>query len=208
MNSRITADLSLVARALRSGSCVAIPTDTVYGLAALLSQPEAPGRLRSLKQRSTRKPMAVLVDSVAMAEQLGRLSAPASRVATKFWPGALTIVVTAAIAHDLGGDPTTIGLRQPADRNLAALIGEVGPLIATSANEPGELPLRSAEAIAECFPDSLPVVLDGEILSAEASTVVDLRGETPLLLRAGPVTLDAIMRSWRGDERPGSNSST
>jgi L-threonylcarbamoyladenylate synthase len=187
--------LERAGRALSGGSVVAVPTDTVYGLAAALDRPETIEHLFALKGRPAEVPCAVLV---AGPEQLapitGPLGAIASRLAERFWPGPLTLVVERrrGFDADLGGPAAarrTVGVRWPHDRVVEALARSVGPLVTTSANLHGEPPAGTAEEVARAFEgdDRLALVLDGGVRSGVPSTVVDCTGETLRCLRDGAV---------------------
>lgn len=171
------------ARSLLAGSVVAIPTDTLYGLAVL---PDRADALFELKGRDHRSPIAVLVADQVQAEELVVLDADERRLAERHWPGALTIVATAREGPglDLGGDGHTLGVRCPADGRLRSLLARVGPLAVTSANRSGEPPLIDADSIATL--SGIALILDGGPLVGPASTVV----HDGVVLRSGPVVMD------------------
>lgn len=185
---------------LLAGRCVVVPTDTVYGVAARIGDAAAIAALFDIKGRSVGKPMAVLVDSVVAANGLAVLDRRATALAERYWPGALTLVLhrRPGVTVDLGGDPATIGLRCPGLAPLRELARTVGPLVTTSANPSGEATLETAEEIAAVFGDRIACVLDGGRLAASASTVVDARSDSLIVLREGPITqaeLDAFVAS-------------
>ena len=180
-----------VAARLLAGGVVAIPTDTVYGLAALATNVEALGALADLKGREQQQPIAVLVDSVeAVAPYLddpGALDGVA-----RFWPGALTAIVRARagnFASPVVTEAGTIGVRVPDDDLARAVIRACGGVLAvSSANRHGEPPATTAAEVAAAFGDAL-LVLDGATRNSSApSTVVDLTGARPRILRAGPIS--------------------
>ncbi len=176
---------------LLAGGVAAIPTDTVYGLAALATSVEAVGALIDLKGREQQQPIAVLVDSVeAVAPYLEAASALDG--VARFWPGALTAVVLArpgGLVPPVVTESATIGVRMPDDDLARAVIRGCGGVLAvTSANRHGEPAATSAEECAAAFGDAL-VVLDGGTRNGTApSTVVDLTGPRPRILRAGPIS--------------------
>ncbi len=192
-------DPDLVARlasALRSGEAVVLPTDTVYGLAALPSVPGATSRLFALKGRRPEVPLAVLVADVDAARAVASPWTTAlDRIAAAHWPGALTLVVgraASAASWDLGGDPRTIGVRCPGHPLVRAVAAQVGPLATTSANAHGSpTPPTAAEAAAS-LSGPVAVVADGGPLVAAASTVVDATGEGLVLRREGAITLAQV----------------
>ena len=182
------------ADALRAGQVVVVPTDTVYGVGVAAWDAGAIERLFRLKGRDRTKPVAVLVADLAQAERIGRFDPIARRLAERFWPGALTMVLgrQADFTSRLGGDRTSVGLRCPHHPALAELLTEVGPLAVTSANRSGQpTPSTAAEAAAQ-LDGEVSVVVDGGTLAGVASTVVDCTGPFPEVLREGPVSREQI----------------
>jgi L-threonylcarbamoyladenylate synthase len=178
--------------ALRAGAVVAIPTDTVYGLAVDPRCRGATDSLFALKRRPATLELPVLVADVAQAESLvgpGGLPPVARRLADRFWPGSLTIVVPrrGGVDWELGGDGLTIGLRCPAHPMVHRLCQLVGPLATTSANRHGERPITSADAVAGEFGLEVALVIDGGVCDGTPSTVVDVTGEGLRCLRDGAV---------------------
>jgi len=188
--------LERAAFALVAGEVVAIPTDTVYGLAADPERPLATEALFALKGRPASLQLPVLVSGTDEADGLasGGLPHVAKRVAERFWPGAVTIVVLRrpGLTWMLGGDGTTIGIRCPGDEFARALCARVGPLATTSANRHGEPPLSSVEEIAASFGEKVAVAVDGGRLEGPPSTVLDLTGRYPRCLREGAIAFAEI----------------
>jgi L-threonylcarbamoyladenylate synthase len=188
--------LEHAASALRAGDVVALPTDTVYGLAAFPFAPGATQLLFELKGRPTSLELPVLVASLEAAESLvqGAMPEAARRVAERYWPGAVTMVVSRRrdLHWDLGGDPSTIGLRCPAHPVARWLCEEVGPLATTSANLHGKQVLATAREVAAEFQGRVALVLDGGALRGPPSTVVDLTTEPVRCLREGVLAFAEI----------------
>jgi L-threonylcarbamoyladenylate synthase len=182
------------AEALRAGHVVAFATDTVYGIATDATLTDAAEKLAGAKGRSQQVPLQVLVSGLDQAKELGVWTDRALRVAETLWPGALTLVVErrpGAILH-IGGDDHTVGLRWPDHPVSVSLCQMCGPLAATSANIHGDPPLTTAEEVAEAFDGSVEVIVDGGQLPGTASTVVDLTGDKPVVLREGGIPASAI----------------
>jgi L-threonylcarbamoyladenylate synthase len=178
-----------VVRLLLAGEVVAIPTDTVYGLAARIDDPEAITRLATLKGRDPKQPIAVLFDSLEAVAPLIDPPGVFHRLAT-FWPGALTLIVPERpnAFVPLLVPRGAIGLRQPDDPITREVLRCCGGLLAvTSANLHGEPAASSAAEVAAAFGDDLPV-LDGGPRGDAASTVIDLTEDPPRVLREGPLT--------------------
>ena len=190
------ADLDRAAALLSAGAVVAIPTDTVYGIAADPAHPGALAALFALKGRPAGVDLPVLVSSVEQADALAGpagLSDAARRAAGEFWPGALTVVVPrrAGLEWALGANTDTIGLRVPDNALARALCARVGPLATTSANRHGAPPCIDAEAVTAVFGPDL-VVVDGGRCDGAPSTVVSLVGDTPRCLREGALSWDVV----------------
>lgn len=181
---------------LLDGEVIAVPTDTVYGLVALADDESAVRRIFELKRRPGEVRIAVLVAGTAQAAGLVEFSARARRLVERFWPGPLTVVarrrpgVSPAV-----GDEATLGVRCPDDGLLRRLAG-LGPLAATSANRHGAHPQSTARAVARDLPDLRQVFDGGERLHGLASTVVDVTGPDPLVLRAGPISEADLTAVW------------
>ncbi len=177
--------------ALRAGDVVAIPTDTVYGLAVDPTRPGATDALFALKDRPASLDLPVLVGSIDQAEALagpdGLSRTRPDSLARMFWPGALTIVVPRRRGLDwaLGGHGDTIGLRLP-DHAVARTLCEVGALATTSANVHGEEPCTDAASVRRAF-GSKVVVVDGGRCAGAPSTVVSLVEDVAQCLREGSV---------------------
>jgi L-threonylcarbamoyladenylate synthase len=184
--------LDAAVEALSAGLVVAVPTDTVYGLAALPSVPGATERLFVAKGRPRSVELPVLVDSVEAALGLCVESAvpPAAHaLMAAFWPGPLTLVLPRrpGLGYDLGSDEATIGVRCPGHAVPRQLCSRVGPLATTSANRHGEPPPVAAPDVASLFGPAVAVVIDGGECSGAASTVVDCTGVEVKCLREGRV---------------------
>jgi tRNA threonylcarbamoyl adenosine modification protein (Sua5/YciO/YrdC/YwlC family) len=181
---------------LRRGLIVAVPTDTVYGLAATLEQPEAVARLFRLKQRPTSVALPVLVEARAAIDVLGvTWPANAARLSDRFWPGALTVVVAvdAQLARSVGGIGS-IGFRIPRDEVLLRVLDECGPLAVSSANEHGEPPCQSVEQVLAALGanELLSAVLDGGVRRGAVSTVVEIAEDSWRILRDGSISAEEI----------------
>lgn len=182
--------------ALKAGRLVVMPTDTVYGIGADAFDSTAVRALLAAKGRGPDMPVGVLVGSWHTIEGLVFTVPDAARVLIRaFWPGALSLVVTAApsLQWDLGDTRGTVMLRMPLHPVAIELLREVGPMAVSSANvsrRPAALDMAQAE---DQFGDAVDVYLDaGPAPRQAASTIVDLTGPTPRLLRPGPVTADDL----------------
>ena len=188
--------LAIAAAALRAGEVVLVPTDTVYGLAALT--PGATEHLFVLKGRPADRRVAVLVADRPAAESLAA-SVPAAlgELMDAHWPGPLTVVLPRPPADGprLGGDAGTVGVRCPDHTWLRRLLWEVGPLATTSANRHARpTPADAADVLADLCPRGdagarIAAAVDGGPCRGEASTVVAWRNGRLEIIRPGPLAL-------------------
>jgi glycine hydroxymethyltransferase len=188
--------IEVAAAALERGELIAIPTETVYGLAALPNE-AAVGRLIAAKQRSADKAIQLLVDSIEQARELATLNAAAELLGNSFWPGGLTLVVArrpdTAQPEMLGGGRPTLGIRVPDHETPRVLARMLGPLAASSANVSGRPPATTAQMVLESLGDLLALVLDdGPVRGGVASTVVDCTVDPPQILREGAIPASDI----------------
>lgn len=202
------------ARVLAAGGLVAVPTDTVYGIAVALATPGGIERLFAAKSRPPDRAIALLLADVEQAAEIGNMTAAAAALASAFWPGGLTLVVPRRTDRPLPAALTggvlapgaigTVGLRVPAHESPRALARAVGPLPTTSANRSGEPEARDADEIERLLGDALDLVLDGGPSSGgPASTVVDCTRPAPRVRREGAIAVAAISRCLESAGLPG-----
>jgi L-threonylcarbamoyladenylate synthase len=195
---------------LRAGGVVALPTDTVYGIAVALGTPGGVERLFAAKSRPPDKAIALLLADVDQAAEIGELSPAATALAGAFWPGGLTLVVPRRRDRPLPaaltggplapGEIATVGLRVPGHATPRALAAALGPLPTTSANRSGEPEARDADEIEAMLGDGIDLIIDGgPSAGGLASTVVDMTGEQPRVLRHGAIPETAIERIIRSE---------
>ncbi|HWB68293.1 MAG TPA: L-threonylcarbamoyladenylate synthase [Mycobacteriales bacterium] len=191
-------DLGLEAAttALRRGQLVVLPTDTVYGVAADAFTPTAIEALLTAKGRDRTMPVPVLVASQSMLDAVvDQLPEAGRRLADACWPGALTLVVrhTAHLAWDLGDTRGTVAVRMPDHPLVLELIGRTGPLGVSSANRSGHPPATTMLDARLQLGAAVAVYLDGgPCASATPSTIVDVTGDPPRVLRLGGIELPRL----------------
>jgi L-threonylcarbamoyladenylate synthase len=187
-----TTGLAAAARAVRAGRLVVLPTDTVYGLGCDAFSPSAVRSLLKAKNRGPDMPVPVLVGSWSTIDGLV-LGVPKSarRLIEAFWPGGLSLVLPHApsLNWDLGTTKGTVMLRMPLHPVALELLRDVGPMAVSSANISGSPAPATAAGAVEQLGTSVSVYLDGgDSGEPVASTIVDLTGDDPLVLREGAVT--------------------
>jgi L-threonylcarbamoyladenylate synthase len=192
--------VATAADALRRGDVVAIPTDTVYGLAVDPTRPGAAARIFAVKDRPRGVTLPVLVADADHAVALStEVPAAARRLMARWWPGPLTLVLSrrGGLGMDLGDETTSIGVRCPDHPVPLALIGLVGAIATTSANRHGASPSTTAAEVAGSLP-GVTVVVDAGPCAGAPSTVVDCRGGRLRLLRPGSIDWDVLVASAGG----------
>jgi L-threonylcarbamoyladenylate synthase len=182
---------------LRAGGIVALPTDTVYGIAVDLSVPGGIERLFAAKQRPPERGIVLLLAEASQAGAIGIMDRAGRALADAFWPGGLTLIVHQlegiVLPAALTGGAPTIGLRVPNHPAPRALAAALGPLPTTSANRSGQPDALSAADVGASLGDAVDLILDGGPSAAERpSTVVDLTGAAPRIARDGAIPAERI----------------
>jgi len=187
--------IPLALQILRAGGLVAFPTDTVYGVGSLAFDQSAIESIYVAKDRPQEKAIPILIADLDNIEKVAVGIPPlARRLAARFWPGPLTIILS---KHpDLPpavSAITTVGVRVPDHPVARELLRATGPMAVTSANLSGRESPRNAMDVMGQLQGRIPLVVDGgETPGGVASTVVDVTGAEPVIVRAGPVTLEQI----------------
>jgi L-threonylcarbamoyladenylate synthase len=188
--------IAAAALALRNGKLVVLPTDTLYGIGADAFYPSGVNDLLAAKGRGRDMPPPVLVGTVraaiALIEDLGPYG---KDLIDEFWPGGLTIVcrATRSLNWDLGDTRGTVAVRMPLHPVALELLKETGPLAVSSANRTGQPPATTAADAEQQLGEAVAVYLDGGPCIADVpSTIVDLTGGVPRLLRAGAVSVGRL----------------
>jgi L-threonylcarbamoyladenylate synthase len=188
--------ITAAARAVRSGAVVVLPTDTLYGIGADAFNSSAVASVLAAKGRGRDMPVPVLVGSWSTIDGLVNFVPAVLRdLIEAFWPGGLTVVVEHApsLAWDLGDARGTVAVRMPLHPVALELLAETGPMAVSSANVTGQPPAVTAQQAYAQLGESVSVYLDGgEVPLGRPSTIVDLTGEVPTVLRAGAIDLAAL----------------
>jgi L-threonylcarbamoyladenylate synthase len=182
---------------LKNGGLVAFPTETVYGLGADATQPEAIARLYQAKGRPSFNPLIAHVSDLAAAERIARFNATARRLAEAFWPGPLTLVLPktadCAVADLATAGLDTVAVRMPAHAVAREILRELGrPIVAPSANRSGHVSPTTAAHVATDLSGRIDLIVDGGPVSVGVESTIIGCFETPLLLRPGGLPRGAI----------------
>jgi L-threonylcarbamoyladenylate synthase len=187
---------------IRNGGIVAVPTDTLYGLAVDPTRTGAVARLFAVKGRAAGQAVPLIAaDIEQVTEHFAPLTARAARLADRFWPGPLTVLVAtpAALARDVDGGTGQVGVRVPdhgVARAIAAACGR--PITATSANLSGEPATADPDAVERTLGDRIDLLIDaGPAPGGAPSTIVDVTTGAPRLVRAGAILWEEIERCLR-----------
>lgn len=179
-----------LAAELDGGAVAAFPTDTVYGLGTNAFDEQAIARIYQIKQRPAGAALQILLPTLARARELVQWNDAAERLAAGCWPGALTLVLPAnekgkPLLRGFAG----LGLRVPEYEPLQDLLSAMqAPLACTSANVHGQAPITAEYTLEKTFATQADFILTDGVLGATASSVVDVTGETPQLLREGGIS--------------------
>lgn len=183
---------------LLKGSLVAFPTDTVYGLGALVHNPTGIEQLYVVKGRQIDKAIPILLSDVSQLSQVvAQVDSRIIRLAERFWPGPLTLVVPRhpLLPKALSPYPT-VGVRIPDHPLALALLQQTGPLATTSANLSNQLSATTAQQVLQQLSGRIPLILDGgRTPGGVSSTVVDCSGAELVILRQGPLSLDQLLEA-------------
>jgi len=192
-----TQALEYAVRTISNGGVIAFRTDTFYGLGADPLNPLAIRKIRELKSREETKPILLLIsDYDKVASFITKPSELFLSITSQHWPGPLTLVSNARpeLPEELTAGSGTIGLRLPDDDGVRSLVRVCGgALTATSANPSGRLPARTAKDVETYFPAGIDLIIDGgEATVLQPSTILDLSGPEPLLIREGAIPRTAL----------------
>ncbi len=198
LNGTQKEDLEQAAQLLRMGETVAFPTDTVYGLGANAQDDRAVQKIYDAKGRPSDKPLILLIhDKVQLGQFTGEISDTAQLLMNAFWPGPLTLVfplLEGTVSTAVTREKTTIGVRMP-NHTVALALLELAdvPVAAPSANLSGNPSPATAEQVAADLDGRIAAIVSGSVCSiGEASTIVDVSGTTPVILRQGAISEDQL----------------
>lgn len=190
------AECDLAASIIRGGRLAVLPTDTVYGIGAIAADPVAVSEVLAAKGRGRHMPPPVLVPSVDSIDELAvNVPEAAYRLARRFWPGALTLILEARpdLGWDLGDTHGTIAVRMPDHPATLALLNATGPMAVTSANKTGAPPATTCVEAHEYFGSDVDVYLDGGSSSqGVASTIINCTGGELRVIRQGVLSLEEL----------------
>jgi len=193
--------LEMAAEMIRDGLLVAIPTDTVYGIATAWQHAAALDRIFVAKQRDRSKPIPLLVSSIDVLERItSRIDPAVALLLDQFWPGGLTVAIPAmaGMSPALLAADGTVGVRMPNHRLAVELIEHAGGIVAcTSANISGDLPARSPAEVLLALDDLIDGVVDGGLaLGGVPSTVIGFAQHELVIHREGAVSTSDLARAW------------
>lgn len=175
-----------VVTVLRRGGVGVIPTDTIYGIAGSAMQSKAVERIYRLRQRDKRKPFIILISSAVALRQFGiRLDKYRRSFLKEAWPGPVSVILPAPLKkyRYLHRGKNSLAFRVPAPPKLRTLLRKTGPLVVPSANPAGKTPAATIKEAQEYFGSEADFYVDAGRMAGKASTLIDLTGNTPVILR-------------------------
>jgi len=195
-------DLADAVSALANGGVVAFPTETFYGLAVDPRSPLGVQRVFALKRRPPDQPLPLIASGLdQIADHVGTMTPLASRIASRGWPGPLTLIIPASsrLCSDVHLSTGRVAVRVPGDTVARALARAAGHAItSTSANISGDPPAATPERVAASFGDGIDVLIDsGPTPAGLPSTIVDASGDVPVLVRAGVIPWERVLEFSR-----------
>jgi L-threonylcarbamoyladenylate synthase len=185
------------AKIVKSGGVVVFPTDTVYGIGCDPYNNAAVRRIFEIKGRDEKKPMPMLVGSIADAEEVVSLGAKGRALAEKFWPGALTVVAPlkdSRISAGVTAGRSSLAVRMPANKCVLGVLKACRYLVGTSANRSGKAAPRDAQSVIGSLSGFDAILVDTEPAGGTESTVVDVSGPVPTIVRHGAIAAGEIKR--------------
>lgn len=180
--------IAQVVRCLQDGGVIAYPTDTTYGIGCSIFNKKGLERIYQVKQRDKRKPFSFICSDLAEVSRYARLTNVAFKAMKRCLPGPYTFVLEASreVPDLLTTRQKTVGIRIPDNRICMAIVKELGaPIVTTSANLTGEEPVGDPFEIQRIFGNGLDLVVDGGLLATDVSTVINMVGDRPEVLRQG-----------------------
>jgi L-threonylcarbamoyladenylate synthase len=191
--------LAMISDILDGDGVMAYPTETFYGLGVLALSEKAIEKVYRLKERERGKPLSVIISDLAMAEKIAASLPPLFRLlAGEFWPGPLTLIVRAKplFPSNLLGRDRSLAMRVPAVSWIRDLVRHLGaPITATSANISGQREISTSDDVIAAFQGTVDLIIDGgRTPGGRPSTIVDLAGARPLILRPGAVPASALWK--------------
>lgn len=201
MKNQLHLQIKDAKKSLLNSGVICFPTETVMGLGVLYNDFNAYNTLNIVKERPEDKPYTMMVKSIRDISMFAYVDEKIDRVIKTFMPGSLTILlkaknnVPAYVTHNTG----VIGIRIPTNEEAVELLNEVNiPLLVPSANKSGQKPALNSEEAKDIFGNEIDSYIDGICLGEKPSTIVDLTKEEPILIRKGPISIDAIKCVYHG----------
>jgi len=195
--------ISRALEVLKRGGLVAFPTDTVYGVGALAFDGQAVESIYAAKDRPVEKAIPILIASTEDLEKVGaNIPENAHKLAARFWPGPLTILVPKRVdLPESVSSTATVGVRVPDHEVACALLRAAGPMAVTSANISGAQSPMTAQEVYEQLGGRIPLIIDGgKTPGGIPSTLVDCTVPEPKILREGPISLQALYSALRNSD--------
>ena len=205
MGKYTSLDIKKAKEALYNHGVIAFPTETVMGLAVIYDDKQAYNKLNQVKQRPEDKPYTMMVKDKEQIAKYAVINEQIQSIIDRFMPGSITILLRVkenSVPKYVTHDTDVIGIRIPENEEALTLLKAVDkPLLVPSANRSGCKPTINSEETREVFADELDYIIPGEAKLSKASTIVDLTGQTPKVVRVGPILEEEILNAWNCKEK-------
>ncbi len=181
------------------GNVIALPTETVMGLGVIASSIDAYNKLIEVKNRPENKAFPLVVGSKSMMHSYGVINARQQKIVDAFMPGPLTIIVKkqSNVLDYVTANSDKIAIRYPDDEFIKQVVETLNePILLTSANLSGEPSLLNSDEVEKVFYGKIRAIVKGEATSKIASTIVDISGDKPILIRSGTISIEEINKVW------------
>ena len=200
--SKLKEDVFIAKQALLCHGVVAFPTETVMGLGVIYNDEIAYHKLNKVKERPEDKPYTLMLASKDDIAKYGKINEATQRVIDAFIPGSITILVPVKegmVPDYVTHNTNVIGMRVPTNKEALALLNGVGmPLLVPSANKSGKEPAKTSQQVNSIFGNEIDFVVSGRAKGEVPSTIVDLTGDKPVLIRKGPISIKKIDEAYFG----------
>ena len=197
---KLIEEASKAKEALLNHGVIAFPTETVMGLGVLYNDKEAYDKLNKVKERPEDKPYTMMLHSAEEIYKYALVNGRIKNIIDAFMPGSLTILIKVkdeAVPSYVHHSTGVIGIRIPTNIEAQEVLIQTGvPLLVPSANKSGQKPALTSNEVKEIFGDEIDFVVSGQAISSVPSTIVDLTGETPKVVRVGQISEEEIMKVW------------
>ena len=199
-NEQLEKEILLAKEALLNHGVIALPTETVMGLGVIYNDEQAYHKLNQVKERPEDKPYTMMLGDKKDISKYALINEATQRVINKFIPGSITILVPTkedSVPSYVTHNTHVIGIRVPTNMEALNVLHAIDmPLLVPSANKSGKKPALNSDEVKEIFENEIDAIVSGSSKGEKPSTIVNLTGEEPMLIREGPIAFEEILKVW------------